>query len=50
MRNDQCYESGASKKSCEVNTVDKLRSLAKDPGTEGDTIRFLNGAIFLFMP
>jgi uncharacterized protein RhaS with RHS repeats len=59
MRHDQCYDSGASKKSCDAKMVDELRSLAKDPrtwampprpGTERDTIRYLSGAIFLFKP
>ena len=57
MRHDLCYDSGSDKKSCDRNIVDELKSLPFDPrqwpmppkpGTEADTIRFLNGAIRLF--
>lgn len=58
MRHDQCYDLGKPKSSCDSTLVDELRALPVDPkkwtmpprpGTEGDTIQFLNGAILKFV-
>ena len=57
MRHDQCYDAGKSKSSCDAALADELRSLPMNPrnwpmppkpGTEPDTMRFLNGAIRYF--
>jgi len=59
MRHDQCYDSGAAKKSCDTKLASELKALPADPrqwpmpprpGTESDTVQFKNGAIFLFGP
>ena len=57
MRHDLCYDTGTPKAICDARLVDELRGLPfnprywpmpPSPGTESDTIRFLNGAVILF--
>lgn len=57
MRRDQCYDSGALKKSCDANLTNELKSLPADPkkwpmppvpGTEGESDRFRRDAIIIF--
>lgn len=57
MRHDQCYDAGKPKSTCDAALADELRSLPMNPrnwpmpprpGTEKDTIQFLNGAILRF--
>ena len=57
MRHDQCYDSGASMKSCDAKLINELKSLPADPkawptpparGTEGDSDQFRRGAIIIF--
>ena len=56
---DICFDSGANKSACSKSLVQELRSLPADPrkwpfppkpGTEADTIQFLNGALLFFAP
>ena len=57
MRHDLCYDAGRPRLQCDRELVQDLRDLPRDPlrwavppppGTEGDTLRFLRGAILMF--
>jgi RHS repeat-associated protein len=59
MDHDKCYEGSCGKPDCDHKLVKCLQDLPKDPrqwplppraGTEGDTTKFLNGAIGIFSP
>ena len=59
MRHDQCYDASQSKVSCDADLVRELTSLSMNPmkwpmppkpGTEADTMQFLNGALTKFKP